>query len=142
MFPEGLPGLTPLTPWLCGVLTDLSLQGALEPHKFCPQGSPPQSLKVLRNHGSVIKTRVDTGSILLTKLQTLFRFHQFFTHVLLYQDRFQVPHCIWLSPLFNLLQSVTIPSHSFSFMSLMLWDSTGQVFCRLSLSLRLLDVFS
>lgn len=131
---EGLRQLTPLPPWFCGVLTDLSLQGALESHKFC--------LNILHNHGSMIKTRSNAGTILLTKLQSLFRFHQFFTHVLLlYQDRFQAPHCIYLSPLFSLLQSVTIASRSFPFMSLTLLGATGQLFCRTSLSLGLFDGF-
>lgn len=42
-------------------------------------------------------------TILLTKLWTVFRFHQFFTRVLPYQDRFQTLHCISLSPLVSLV---------------------------------------
>lgn len=65
----------------------------------------------------MIKTRINAGTILLTKPQTLFRFHQFFTHVLLlYQDRqpFAFAFTCHLSLVFSLWQLPVVPSLSWA----------------------------
>ena len=78
------------------------------------------------------------GAILLTKIQTLFKFHFFFTYFFSVPESYSRSHSVILFsfflPLFSLLQFATV-LHSFSFMTLRLWKNTNWSFCKMPLSL-------
>ena len=120
---------------------------------------------ILCGHGTFIKAN---PIMLLTSVQSLFKFYQFFTNVFfsvqdlsrvarcislsyllsfiqsvdysLFQDLSRVAHCISLSYLLSFIQSVDY-FQSLSFMTLTFWKNTDQLFCRVSFHLDLSNIF-
>lgn len=84
---------------------------------------------------------INTGTLSLTKLRTLFGFHASRHLLFLSQDPVQGIHCIQLSCFLSLFWSVTDLSFSLLCMTLTVLRSPGQVFCRICFFLCLFDVF-
>ena len=93
---------------------------------------------ILCGHGTFIKAN---PIMLLTSVQSLFKFYQFFTNVFFsVQGLSRVARCISLSYLLSFIQSVDY-FQSLSFMTLTFWKNTDQLFCRVSFHLDLSNIF-
>lgn len=76
---------------------------------------------------------INIGTILLTKLQILFGFPQFFCS--------KIPCSVWLTCSFNLFQSVAVCQSFLFFFDLDTLKHNGQLFCRVFLNWSLSEVF-